>query len=62
MYRFARDEDSVDLGVLRNRLRKMDDSALVRFGKAAAYMCSTAANMGKPPRGRRSSSNSKKLG
>jgi hypothetical protein len=28
----------------------MDRAALVRFGQAAAYMCSPQANMGKQPR------------
>jgi hypothetical protein len=34
----------------RLRLRKMTDEKLQRFGKAAQYMCSLWANMGKPPR------------
>jgi hypothetical protein len=28
----------------------MDEAALIRFGKAAAYMWSPRANLGKPPR------------
>ena len=39
MYRFARDED-VDLDELRTRLRRMSDEELLRFGKAARFMCS----------------------
>jgi hypothetical protein len=31
-------------------LQRMDDTALERFGKAAAYMASPAANLGRPPR------------
>ena len=38
------------LDALRARLRKMDDDALVRFGKAAAYMCSPESNPVEPPR------------
>jgi hypothetical protein len=50
MYRFASDEDKLDLDELRARLRKMNDAELVSFGQAARYMCSAKANMGKPPR------------
>jgi hypothetical protein len=40
---------------LRERLRKMTDAELLRFGKDNRYMCSPYANMGKrqffcPPR------------
>jgi hypothetical protein len=38
MYRFARD-DEIDLDELRTRLRKMTDEDLLRFGKAARFMC-----------------------
>ena len=38
MYRFARDEE-IDLNELRARLRKMTDEDLLRFGKAARFMC-----------------------
>jgi len=38
MYRFARN-DEIDLDELRVRLRKMPDDDLVRFGKAARFMC-----------------------
>jgi hypothetical protein len=38
MYRFARDE-AIDLDELRTRLRKMTDADLLRFGKAARFMC-----------------------
>jgi len=48
MYRFA--SDTIDLDDLRTRLRKMGDPELLRFGKAAKYMCSPQANLGKPPR------------
>ena len=34
---------------LRIRLRKMSDDQLQEFGKAARYMPSPKANMGKPP-------------
>lgn len=42
--------ESVDLDELRARLRKMTDEELTAFGKSARYMCSPAANLGKPPR------------
>jgi hypothetical protein len=38
LYRFARDEE-IDLDELRARLRKMTDDDLLRFGKAARFMC-----------------------
>jgi hypothetical protein len=50
MYRFVRDENAVDVEDLRMRLRKMTDSELLAFGNSARYMCTPAANLGKPPR------------
>jgi hypothetical protein len=41
----------IDLEQLRARLRKMTDEELRRFGRAARFMCSPRANLGKPPRG-----------
>jgi hypothetical protein len=38
-----------DVEELRRRLRKMSDEELREFGKAARYMVSPTANMGKPP-------------
>jgi hypothetical protein len=38
-----------DLDTLRTRLRKMSDEELREFGKAARYMVSPKANMGKAP-------------
>jgi hypothetical protein len=38
-----------DVEDLRTRLRKMSDEELRKFGKAARYMVSPRANMGKPP-------------
>jgi hypothetical protein len=38
-----------DLDALRTRLRKMSDEQLQNFGKAARYMVSPFANVGKPP-------------
>ena len=32
----------------RERLRKVSDQELIREGRAARYMCSPAANFGKP--------------
>jgi hypothetical protein len=37
-----------DGDALRTRLRKMSDEELREFGKAARYMVSPGANMGKP--------------
>ena len=39
----------VDIESLHERLRKMTDAELLRFGKDNRYMCSPYANMGKPP-------------
>jgi hypothetical protein len=49
MHRFALDV-RVDLEELRERLRKMSDEQLLRFGRAAQYMCSPGPNGGKQPR------------
>jgi hypothetical protein len=40
---------TLDVDTLRTRLRKMSDAELREFGKAARYMVSPKANMGKPP-------------
>jgi hypothetical protein len=40
---------NLDVDALRTRLRKMSDEELRKFGKAARYMVSPRANMGKPP-------------
>jgi hypothetical protein len=40
---------NLDVDALRTRLRKMSDEELREFGKAARYMVSPTANMGKPP-------------
>jgi hypothetical protein len=48
MYTFA-GESAIDLDALRARLARMNDVALARFGRAAAYMCSPEASLGKPP-------------
>ena len=39
--------DRVDIEALRERLRKMTDAELLRFGKDNRYMCSPYANLGK---------------
>jgi len=41
--------DELDVTTLRERLQKMSDDELVKFGKAAGYMCSPAANLGHAP-------------
>jgi len=41
--------DYVDVEDLRERLPKMTDAELLRFGKDNRYMCSPYANLGKPP-------------
>ena len=38
-----------DVEDLQTRLRKMSDAELRKFGKAARYMVSPTANMGKAP-------------
>ena len=43
-------EKELDLEALRARLRRMNNDALLRFGKSARYMCSPEANLGKEPR------------
>jgi hypothetical protein len=43
-------KDEFHVAALRERLRKMSDEKLLRFGKAAKNMCSPYANMGQPPR------------
>ena len=43
-------ENGFDLEALRAKLRLVSDSELLRFGRAARYMCSPAANHGKEPR------------
>jgi hypothetical protein len=48
MYAFA--SGTLDIENLRERLSKMTDGQLRRFGEAARYMCSPKANMGQPPR------------
>jgi hypothetical protein len=49
MYRFAVDAP-VDVGELREHLRKMSDADLRWFGRAAEFMCSPGANGCMPPR------------
>ena len=43
-------ENELDLEALRARLRRMSEKELLRFGQAARYMCSPAANDGGEPR------------
>ena len=49
MYKSASNGDS-NLEELRQRLLKMTDADLLRFGRAARHMCSPEANYGYPPR------------
>jgi hypothetical protein len=49
MYDFARN-GQIDVEQLRERLHKMTDTELLRFGQAAKYMCSPEASLGQPPR------------
>jgi hypothetical protein len=49
MYDFAGGR-LLDREEVRQRLRRMTDEQLQRFGAAARYMCSPQANLGKPPR------------
>jgi hypothetical protein len=41
---------NTDLAELRQRLRKMPDQELLRFGIAAEFMCSAGSNCGHAPR------------
>jgi hypothetical protein len=43
-------EHGLNREALRARLRRMRDRELLRFGRAARYMCSPAANLGKGTR------------
>ena len=43
-------EAELDPDELRARLARMNDRALLEFGRAAAYMCTPYANLGQPPR------------
>jgi hypothetical protein len=38
-----------DLEMLQERLRKMTDKQLQKYGRACRYMCTPEANLGKPP-------------
>jgi len=49
MYRFATNSP-VDLDELRERFQRMTDDQLLAFGKAARYMCTPKANLGRLPR------------
>jgi hypothetical protein len=49
MYRFAAG-GPMDVEELRDRIRRMTDDQLLTYGKAAAYMCTPKANLGRPPR------------
>jgi len=46
---FSSDENEIDVEGLRDRLKKMNDQELRRFGLAARFMCSAGAKLGKPP-------------
>ena len=43
-------DEEFDIPSLQDRLRKMSDEKLLQFGRDARYMCSPAANLGRPPR------------
>jgi hypothetical protein len=49
LYRFT-SSDALNVPELRERLRKMTDTELLRFAEAAKYMCSPEASFGHPPR------------
>src|ERR1700683_1731004 len=48
-YKFATD-GPIDVEECRARLRKVTDAQLLKYGKAARYMCSSTAYFGKAPR------------
>jgi hypothetical protein len=43
-------ENELEPGALQARLRRMSERELLRFGRAARYMCSPEPNLGKQPR------------
>jgi hypothetical protein len=47
---FSSSDNEIDLEGLRARLRKMTDSELLRYGRAAKSMCSPDAYFGQAPR------------
>ena len=49
MYDFA-EEAVLNRAEVRARYHRMDDAALIRTGRAARYMCSPYANLGRAPR------------
>jgi hypothetical protein len=55
MYDLAGDNE-LELEALRARLQRMSDRELLRFGRAARYLCSPATNHGKNRVGRSKSS------
>ena len=44
------EEENIDIESLRVRLRKMSDTELVRFGRAAPSLCDPRKNLEQPPR------------
>ena len=50
MHRFAQDNAGVDIEELRERLRRMTDQQLRKFGEAGKFMCSPGATFSEPPR------------
>jgi hypothetical protein len=49
LYRLT-SSDALNVPELRQRLRNMTDTELLRFGQAAKYMCSPEASFGHAPR------------
>ena len=43
-------DEPFDLENVRKRLAKFTDAELMEYGKAARYMCTPEAHLGKPPR------------
>ena len=43
-------EARVDLEQLRDRLQRLSDTDLIRFGRSAKYRCTPEANLGELPR------------
>ena len=50
MYDFANNDIVPNLKALRERLAKMTDDQLQRFGRSAFYMCDPEGKLGQPPR------------
>jgi hypothetical protein len=42
-------DNTVDIDAIRERLRTLTDTELIRYGKDCVFLCSPKQNFGKPP-------------